>query len=217
MDNLTHILSAIEQATARRKQAEAAVAVAEADIAGSEARLVEVRAGVHRADAEVAPWWAELRRVEPLFEARAPTGTLLDETRSKSRAAEAALEEVRAQVNSAEVGLVQARAALDRARSDVAAAAAAIDVATTDATHARSMLAYARIEAPFDGVVIRRDVDTGSLTRPGPEGPPLFVVARSAVDVPEAVATEVNPGDRASVRIQAMNGRIVEGKVARIS
>jgi RND family efflux transporter MFP subunit len=125
-------------------------------------------------------------------------------------------------VKSAEVGPVQARAALDRARSDLAAAADAIDVATADAHHAQAMLAYARIEAPFDGVVIRRNIDTGDLTRPGPDGPPLFVVARSdvvtiAVDVPEAVATEVNPCDRASVRIRAMNGRIVEGKVSRIS
>ena len=132
------------------------------------------------------------------------------------------VEEVRAQVKTAEVGLVQARAALDRARSDVAAAAAAIDVATADAGHARSMLGYARIEAPFDGIVIQRNVNVGDLTRPGADGPPLFVVARSdivtiAVDVPEAFAVEVNPGDRASIKLQAMKGRVVEGKVSRIS
>src|SRR5262249_43716595 len=61
--------AAIEQATARRKQAEAAVEVAQADIAGSESKLVEVRAGIHRADADVARWQAEHRRVEQLFEA----------------------------------------------------------------------------------------------------------------------------------------------------
>jgi hypothetical protein len=141
--------AAIEKAAARHERAEAAVEVAGADVAGSQANLAEARAGVHHPDAYVVRWRAELRRVEPLFEARAQTGTLLDETRSKSRAADAALEEVRAQVKSAEVGLVQARAVLDRARSDVAAAAAAIDVATADAHHARAMLAYARIEAPL--------------------------------------------------------------------
>ena len=85
-----------------------------------------------------------------------------------------------------------------------------------------AMLGYTRIEAPFDGVVIRRNVNTGDLPRPGPGGPPLFVVARSdiltiAVNVPETFATDVNPGDRASVTLQAMKGRVVEGKVSRIS
>jgi RND family efflux transporter MFP subunit len=125
-------------------------------------------------------------------------------------------------VKSAEVGLVQAKAALDRALSEVAAAITAIDVARADAGHARAMLGYTRIEAPFDGVVVRRNVDTGDMTQPGADRPPLFVVARSdiitiAVDVPEAVAVAVDPGDRATVKLQAMNGRVVEGKVSRIS
>ncbi len=84
------------------------------------------------------------------------------------------------------------------------------------------MLAYTRIEAPFAGVVVRRNVDIGDLTRPGADGLPLFIVARSdivtiAVDVPESVASEINPGDRASVRLQAMKGSDVEARVTRIS
>ncbi len=35
------------------------------------------------------------------------------------------------------------------------------------------------------------------------------------VNVPEAFAAEVNPGDRASVRLQEMKGRVVEAKVTR--
>jgi RND family efflux transporter MFP subunit len=198
------------------------VEVAEADVAGSQAKLAEARASVHHADADVARRRAELRRVEQLFEARAQTGPLLDETRSQSRAAEAALGEVRTEVKSAEAGLVRARAALDRDRSDIAAAADAIDVARADAGHARAMLGYTRMEAPFDGVVVRRNVDTGDMTQPGAEGRPLFIVARSdivtiAVDVPEAVSTAIDPGDRATVKLPAMNGGAVEGKVSRIS
>jgi RND family efflux transporter MFP subunit len=214
--------AAIEQAVARRKQAESLVEVAAADVPGSEAKLAEARAGINRADADVARWRSEFHRVEQLFAARAQTGSLLDETRNKLGASDATLAEVRAHVKTAEVGLVQAQAALDRARSDLAAAVAGIDVAEADARHARAMLDLTRIEAPFDGVVIQRNVDTGDLPRPGADGPPLFVVARSdimtiAVDVPEAFATEVNPGDRASVKLQAMKGRVVEGTVSRIS
>ena len=166
---------------------------------------------------------AEFHRVEQLFEAQAQTGSLLDETRNKLRSADATLEEVRAHVKTAEVGLVQARAALDRARSDVDAAAAAIDVAQADAAPCpRDARLYPDRGRRSTASSSSANVDTGDLTRPGADGPPLFVVARSdivtiAVDVPETFATEVNPGDRASVTLQAMKGRVVEGKVSRIS
>ena len=86
--------AAVEQAVAKHKQAGAAVKVAEANVAGAEAKLVEVRAGIRRVEADLARWQAEFHRVEELFAARAQTGSLLDETRSKLRSSEAACEEV---------------------------------------------------------------------------------------------------------------------------
>jgi RND family efflux transporter MFP subunit len=212
--------AAVEQAVARRAQAESAVKVAEAVVASAEARVAEAQAGVKRADADLSRWQQEYRRIEQLFAERAQTGTLLDETRNKLRSAEAARDEVRAKVRSAEAALGEARSGLDKARSDVVAAAASIDVARASAREAEAMLGYARIEAPFDGVIIRRHVDRGHLTRPGADAPPLFVASRTdvvrvAVDIPETFATDVNPGDRAVIRLQAMNGRAVEAKVTR--
>jgi HlyD family secretion protein len=214
--------AAVERAVAQHKQAGAAVKVAEANVAGAAAKLEEERAGIARAEADVARWRAEHRRVEQLFEARAQTGSLLDETRNKLRSAEATLEEVRAQVKTAEVALTQSHAALDQAHSDLGAAAAAIDVAREDARRAEALLGFARIEAPFDGIVTHREVNTGDLTQPGADRPPLFIIARSdlltiRVDVPEVFATSVNPGDRALVGLQAIKGRTIEGKVTRIS
>jgi multidrug resistance efflux pump len=99
------------------------------------------------------------------------------------------------------VALVQSRAALDQARSDVVAAASAIEVAREDARRVEALLGYTRIEAPCDGIIAARNVDTGQLTRPGSDSDPLFIVDRSdivtiTIDVPETFATEVNPGDR---------------------
>jgi RND family efflux transporter MFP subunit len=162
----------------------------------------------------------EDRRIQQLFNERAQTGTLLDETHSKLHSAEAALDEVRAKVRSAEAALSEARSELDKARSDVVAAAASIDVARSEARHAEAMLGYAKIEAPYDGIITRRNVDTGHLTRPGSDAPPLFVAARTdvvtiVVDVPETYSTDVDKGDRATVKLQAMKGRTVEGTVTR--
>ena len=212
--------AAVDQAVARRAQAEAAVKVAQAAVTSAEAKIVEVRAGIARVDADLTRWQQEYRRVEQLFNERAQTGTLLDETRNKLRSAEAARDEIRAKVKSAEAALSEARSELDKARSDVVAAAASIDVARSETRHAEAMLGYARIEAPFDGIITRRNVDTGHLTRPGADAPPLFVAARTdvvtiTVDIPEAYSTDVNPGDRALVKLQAMKGRAVEGKVTR--
>jgi RND family efflux transporter MFP subunit len=214
--------ASVEQAIAKRKQAEAAVRVAEANVKGAEAKLTESRAATKRVAADLARWQAEFRRVEELYRARAQTGTLLDETRSKLQSSEAASEETAAQIASAEVALVQSLAAVDSTRADVVSADAAIDVARADEGTVRARLAYTKIEAPFDGIITLRNVDTGHLTQPGADKPPLFIVARSdimtiRVNVPEAFASEVNPGDRATIKLQELKGRTVEGKVSRIS
>jgi HlyD family secretion protein len=214
--------AAVDHAVAKHKLAGAAVKVAETNVAGAEAKLTVVRAGIKRADADRVRWQAEFQRVEQLFQAHAQTGSLLDETRNKLRASEAARDEVGAEVVSAEVAVLQARAAQDQAHSDVGGAAAAIEVAKADARHADALFGFARIEAPFDGIVIQRNVDTGDLTQPGADQPPLFVIAKSDivtiwVAIPEIFAPTVNPGDRALVKLPAMPGPAIEGKVTRIS
>jgi RND family efflux transporter MFP subunit len=212
--------AAVTQAEARRAQAEAAVEVAKAAVTSAEARVAEVQAGIKRADAELTRWQQEYRRVEQLFQERAQTGTLLDETRNKRQAAEASRDEVRAQVKSAEAALSESRSEWDKARADVVAATASIEVARAGVRHDESLLGYTRIEAPYDGIVTRRNVDTGHLTKPGSDGDPLFIVARTdivtiAVDIPETYSTDVNPGDLALIKLQAIRGRTVEGKVTR--
>ena len=212
--------AAVEQAQAKKAQAEAAVKVAQAAVASAMARVTEVQAGVKRAEADLTRWQQEYRRIEQLFNERAQTGTLLDETRSKLHSAEASADEVRAKVKSAEAALSEAQAELDKARTDVVAAAASIDVARSEVRHAEAMVGYTKIEAPYDGIITRRNVDTGQLTRPGSDAAPLFVAARTdvvtiVVDLPEMYSTDVNPGDGALVKLQAMKGRTVAGKVTR--
>ena len=218
--DLTEKRAAVVQAMARKAQAEATVKVAQAAVSSGEARVSEVEAGVKRADSDLTRWQQEYRRVEQLFNERAQTGSLLDETHNKLRSAEAACDEVRAKVKSAEAALNEARSGLEKARSDVVSAAASIDVAKSEASHAQAMLGYTRIEAPFDGIITRRNVDTGHLTKPGTDAPPLFVAARSAVvtitvDIPETAAADIKPGDRALIKLQALKGRTVEGRVTR--
>ncbi|WP_435021481.1 efflux RND transporter periplasmic adaptor subunit [Tundrisphaera sp. TA3] len=212
--------AAVKQAEAERKQSESAVEVARAGVASAQAKVEEIQSGVRRSEAEAARWQAEYARVEQLARERALTGSLLDETRSKLEAAQAGRDEVKAKVRSAEAALAEAKAHLDKAGADLEASIARIDVARFEAERAAAMESYARIVAPFDGVVTRRGIDTGHLTTPGAVGEPLFVVARSGlvtitVGVPETEAPSVNIGDTARVRLQALEGKSFEGKVGR--
>jgi HlyD family secretion protein len=214
--------ASVRQAVAQQEQANAAIKMAEANVRGAEAKLVEVRAGVTRAQADLTLWQAQTERVQALVTGRASTEQLLDETKSKLRSAEAACAEIDAKVKTALVAVLQCHAARDQARTDLAAAAASVEVAKEDARRSEALLGYCKIEAPFDGIVTHRNVDTGDLTRAGADAEPLFVIARFdivtiRVNVPEGFASEVHPGDRASVKLQEMKGQIVEGKVSRVS
>jgi HlyD family secretion protein len=214
--------ASVRQVVANQEQAKAGVKMAGANVAGAEAKLVEVRAGVKRAEADLTLWQSQTERVQGLVNGRAATEQLLDETRSKLRSAEAARAEIDAQVKTAEVGVIQSRAALDQARSDVGAAAAAIEVAREDTRRVEALLGYCKIEAPMDGIVIMRNVDTGDLTRTGADAEPLFIIARSdivtiRVNVPEGFASQVNPGDRAEITVLGNTAKTISGKVSRVS
>lgn len=212
----------VEEAVAKLDQARASEAVARANLVSVNAKLSEVRAGIKRADSDVVRWQAEYKRVEQLFSERAQTGSLLDETRSKLKSSEAARDEVYAEVKSAEAAINQSQALLDKARSDVVAATASIKITRSDLRRVEALQSYSKIVAPYDGVVTKRNIDVGELTEPGPHGEPLFTVVRDdlvriTVSVPEMYATEVEPGDRVLIRLQAITAKEVEGKVTRIS
>ena len=212
--------AAVEEAAAKHALAKASIEVAEADLAAARAKLEEVRSGIKRAEADLARWQAEAKRVEQLFTERALTGSLLDETRSKLHVSEAAREELTAQVLTAEAGVKQALALRDRSRASATVAEAAVKVAALDVRRVDALRGYARIVAPFDGVVTRRTIEVGQLTDPAPKGEPLFVVSRVdllklVVGVPEMAAAAVPPRARVLVRLQALGGTPVEGTVSR--
>jgi HlyD family secretion protein len=214
--------ASVRHAVAKQAQARAAIKMAEANLAGADAKLVEVRAGVKRAEADLNLWQSQTERVQGLVKEHAVTQQLLEETRSQLRSAEAARAEIDARVKMAEVAVLQSRAARDQADSDLGAATAAIEVAKEDTRRVEALVGYCKIEAPMNGIITQRNVDTGDLTRAGADAEALFVVARSdvvtvRVNVPEGFAAEVNPGDRTLVKLQEMKGKTVEAKVSRVS
>ena len=214
--------SMVEEAQAKLAQTKASEEVAQANLASTRAKLAEVQAGVKRVEADLSRWQAEFKRIEQLFAERVQTGSLLDETRSKMKSSESAREEVHAQIHTAEAAVRQSQAMLALAGANGFAAKAGIKVARFDADHARATRDYATIMAPFSGRITERNLNVGDLTEEGTHGKPLFVVARDDVlritlNVPEMYAFAVDPGDQALIQVQALDGKVIYGKVTRTS
>jgi RND family efflux transporter MFP subunit len=101
----------------------------------------------------------------------------------------------------------------DGARLGLTAAESQLAMAEATLREVESAAGYARIVAPFDGVVVARSVDPGDLAAPGQ---PLLVLesagARDAViAVPADVAAGLGVGGL--VTVEAPDGRTTEGRI----
>jgi HlyD family secretion protein len=211
----------LKQKAALTRQAMAEVrlaqqsAVAAAAAERSAAALVEeAKSGRARAAANADRWRSEARRIEVMAGQRVIDQQTRDETQNQLKAAEAALAEVEAHVRSAEAARDEAAAKREKAQADVAVAEAKRDVAAADEQRTRELVGFARITAPFAGVVVRRNVDTGAFVQPGAAADKaLFTVMklnplRVFIDVPEADAGFVRVGTPAKIRVPAQKAEI---------
>ncbi|PWT90829.1 MAG: efflux RND transporter periplasmic adaptor subunit [Blastocatellia bacterium] len=96
--------------------------------------------------------------------------------------------------------------------------------AASSAKSVRDIESYLRIQAPFDGIVTERNVDTGSFAGPttgGGSAPMLRIQQvsklRLVVAVPEVDVAGVTHGDRINFTVPAYPGETFTGLVARIS
>jgi len=135
------------------------------------------------------------------------------------------LQEIQAKVDQAKAMLDQAQRDFARqkqliasnatTRQDFDAADARMKVATAGVSEAETMMSYAKVTAPFDGVVTRKLADVGDLAMPGK--PLLEIEAptslRFEADLPEAILDRVKLGAKMSVRLT----KVIEGTVSEIS
>jgi RND family efflux transporter MFP subunit len=120
-------------------------------------------------------------------------------------------DEIAAKQQAAQANLEQAKAALRQAE-------AAVAQTESEAHAADSVASYARIVAPFDGRVVRRSVEPGSLVSPGM---PLFVVEDTAhyqleATLPAAALATVKKNSLARVQLDGLAQSSLTGKVAEI-
>lgn len=135
------------------------------------------------------------------------------------------VQEIQAKVDQAKAMLDQAQRDFGRqkqliasnatTRQDFDAADARVKVATAGLNEAETIMSYARVTAPFDGVITRKLADVGDLAMPG--RPLLEIEAPTALrfeaDLPEAILDRVKLGAKMQVRLS----KTIEGTVSEIS
>ncbi len=107
--------------------------------------------------------------------------------------------------NSLRASAAVSQQAADEKTADARARAAEVDAAAASLDRLKAQKAFAKIVAPFDGVVTARNIDVGSLVRAdAASGTELFAVSdvhkmRIYVPVPETYAAEMKDGMKATL------------------
>ncbi len=103
-------------------------------------------------------------------------------------------------------------------RQDFDAADARVKVATAGLNEAETMFGYAKVTAPFDGVITRKLADVGDLAMPGK--PLLEIEAPTALrfeaDLPEAILDRITMGAKMQVKVASVSNPL-EATVSEIA
>ena len=178
----------------RVREAEAAVATANAQISLQQA-------GLQRVDANLRVAEEDFRRVESLLERGIASPAAFE-------AAEAALESSRSERAVALAQIVNARATLQQREATLSGAQ--IDLERTV------------IRAPIDGVVINRAVDVGQTVAASLSAPILFTIAQDLsviqidAQVDESDIGQILQGQTATFTVDAFPGQNYEGNVDQV-
>jgi RND family efflux transporter MFP subunit len=118
-----------------------------------------------------------------------------------------------------------AEATVSAAKAALAAAQQGVAVSQADVAKTETMNSYAKITAPFAGVITKRYADTGAMIPAGTattsNGLALVELSQNSLlrlvlPVPEADVSKIHLGETVDIRVKALN-RTFQGKVTRFA
>ena len=175
-------------------------------------------AGVQRSEAQVAQAKDEVRRAESGHQIAELSFRRLSDV-MKTRPGLVAQQEV----DDAQAKDASAEAQVSAAKSSLAAAEQQVSVSKAQLAKVQTLRDYARVTAPFDGIVTKRYADNGSMIQAGTashsQAMPVVRVSENAtlrliLPVPESAVPTVHVGQQVDVRVPTLN-RTFPGRVAR--
>ena len=187
----------------------------EALVALAKTQITVAEADVKKSDAQIAADQIEYDRIRKLTESKSISERLRDEILSRLETSKASRLAVVAKVD-------VAKAALKAANADTNTAKTLVDVAQKKHDASKIMIAYATLQAPFDGVVSQRNLDPGELVNSGLQKKPLFTIIHSQkvrirAAIPERDVTWVDVGDKAEFKCDGLRYGKISGHVTRLA
>lgn len=194
--------------------------LAELEIPELQDEMRQDDAAVRRNSEEIRRAEADLQRTESNHEVAHLGSTRLAAV-AKERPgliAQQDLDDANAKDRVAEAQVATAKAALASAQQQ-------LEVAKATQTRTQTLFAYARITAPFAGVITHRYADTGAMIQAGTssssQAMPVVKLSqndllRLIIPVPESGVSHVRLGEPVDVRVDAL-GRTFPGRIARFS
>jgi RND family efflux transporter MFP subunit len=214
------------------------VEVADADVKAARARLDEARAILAKYQAEVDRWDSEVQRLKKEVQRGVVDPQVLLESTNQWKSSTAARDAAKATIANAEAEVLSREATLAKTKVDVAVAQADLAVAKSEQKRLEAWVGYITLPAPYDGVIVARNANTGDFVVPSAGDPtamarapylapggmaaPIYVVDRTDivrifVDIPERDANYVHIGAKAMVLARAYRDQPIPGNVTRTS
>ena len=208
------------QDQAARDQALANLALARSQLASAEVDLVETRV---RAPAQLQQAQAQLQqaraqqiqtlqnyRRQQTVDQRATAATDVDQATEALQSADATVKQAEAQVRTASLIPQEIASAQDA----VAQRRAQLQQAQANLAQSDVSLSYNRIIAPQDGRITRRNVELGAYVQTGQQ---VFYIVTTQLwitaNFKETEITDIRPGDRVAIRVDAYPDLRLSGHV----
>ena len=225
------------------EQAQGAADAAMKEIEAARAHLTTAQARQREADANATRAIRDVERLRGLLAKDEVSQQQFDAAAAAAEAQRAAADSARSQVSEAEAAirvaesrLVQARAGEQQSRASLrstqtvpeqiaamkaraASAQAHVEQARATLAQAELNLQYTVIKAPATGVAARKSVNRGQVVQ---QGQPLLAVVEVndvwiTANFKETQLTEMRPGQRATVDVDAYGGKTLKGHVDSIA
>jgi multidrug efflux pump subunit AcrA (membrane-fusion protein) len=218
-----------KEAVIRQRLEELRVSRALLRFAGAAVEAAKATVAQKQAEVKQAAATRDLRksyldRVQAMLNERTVQAETVYESKRDYLAAEAGLEAAQVAVQKAKADQLEKEASLDAATADIDLKSALVRVAEKDRDRAGAMADFARLTAPFDGVIIRRAVDPGMFVQNATTSAtePLVTLARTdlvtvAMKLPDVAAPYISLDTDVEVTFLDRPDLKVHGKVTRFS